>query len=191
MRWRVVTRYNFQNFFLISAVKVSVNVNLTVQTDESQQKLRRIFEGKKMEIFKISLSLIQNLSLCFDEIVAMQLVHPIDDFLNDLPVILDLLVLYPHSIHLNFSFFIFIFHLSVHYYELKTLLHLRRTLLDLVTCLLDTNICQFLINWISLVVKQVFLRLVSHTTQQSLWDFYSVVFNSEKMVKQCLIGMTG
>lgn len=78
-----------------------------------------------MEIFKISLSLIQNLSLCFDEIVAMQLIHPIDDFLNDLPVILDLLVLHSHSIYLNFCFFIFIFHFPVHSHELKTLLYLR------------------------------------------------------------------
>jgi hypothetical protein len=36
MRWRVVARYDFQNLFLISAVKVSVNVNLTIQTDKSQ-----------------------------------------------------------------------------------------------------------------------------------------------------------
>lgn len=65
-----------------------------------------------MKFLEVSLALLQQIRLNLDEIVTVQFIHPIDDFVDNLPMVLNLLIEHSQPIHLYLSLLIVMFQID-------------------------------------------------------------------------------
>lgn len=116
----------------------------------------------------------------------MKLIHPAEDLQYELHVVLDLLVLHSHLVDFKPVFL----STDVEAFELKLLLHFCCSPLDLVPRLFDAKVSDFFVDWVTLVVQQVFDWLLSHSSQQAGGYHNFVVVYAEEVVEERLVGVT-
>jgi hypothetical protein len=184
---RVVAGHHFEDLALEAGVEVGVEEDLAVKADQSEDEFGRVLEGEVVEVLEVRSAFVEQLGLYLDEVVAVQVVHPADDLMNYLPVILDLLIENTHPVDLDLCLLC----LLLHAFELKLLLHRCRPLLYLVPCLLNAKIGHLFVDGVPFVVKKVLFRVLPNVAKQTGRDHYLVVVDAKEVVEECFVGVAG
>lgn len=146
---RVIIHDYLEDFLLESSVEVGVEEDLTIKTNDSKDFLDRVLESEEVQLFKIGLALVDESGLDVDEVVIVKFIHLPQQIEDNLGVILYLLKLRPYFV----DFLAIIFTLYVVPSLLQSSLHLGRSLLYLFPRLLNTQIRNFLINRVTLIMQ--------------------------------------